>query len=403
MRECRPVGLSARRRGQHRFVFAISVFVLLMSIALPAYADTQSAQTQVDNAQQTLRNAQSQAQTEDNALAAAKASLAAYTAQVDAMQARIAGLDSTIAADTQKLDAINANLATDRGRLAAYVRQSYENGGSEAALVYIIQAKDIATVIQRKEQVDHVATAAQTLIDKINRESQEAAQTLGADRDTRAQLAVAQQQLATEQALVAVQTEQVQADDVAAHAAVNQAQTQLTAAQQVLSQAEAELAAERSAGTIFSPIAGPLFTVDTDLTQPSGENAQTLNNFLKGTALANLGDSFMHAEQSFHVSARYFVAHAILESAWGTSAIARDKHNLFGFGADDANPYQDAATFPSFDACIQYVAQFIAQNYLSPTGRYYHGPTLRGMNVDYASDPYWASKIARIANTIPLP
>ena len=88
---------------------------------------------------------------------------------------------------------------------------------------------------------------------------------------------------------------------------------------------------------------------------------------------------------------------------WGQSAIAQDKHNLFGFNADDANPYQDASTFPSFDACVQHVAQFVAQNYLDQTGRYYHGPTLRGMNVDYATDPNWAYKIARIADTVPVP
>lgn len=401
MREFRPVGFSARLRDPHRVALAIAVFVVLTAIGVPARADTQSAQNQVNNAQQYLNSVEGQARAEDNSLAAAQASLASYTAQVNAMQARIAQLDSTISSDTQTLDQINANLASDRARLGAYVRQSYENGGSEATLVYVISAKDISTAIQRKDQVDQVATAAQTLIARINHEQDVAAQTLAADRDTRAQLTVVQQQLATEQALVAVQTEQVQAADIAAHAAVNQAQGALAHAQQVLSAAQAELAAERARGTIFNPVGGPVFTVDTDLTQPSGENASTLNGFLKGTALANLGDSFMHAEQSFHVSARYFVAHAILESAWGTSAIARDKHNLFGFNADDANPYQDATTFPSFDACIQYVAQFIAQNYLSPTGRFYHGPTLRGMNVDYASDPYWASKIASIADTIP--
>ena len=73
----------------------------------------------------------------------------------------------------------------------------------------------------------------------------------------------------------------------------------------------------------------------------------------------------------------------------------------FGFNADDRNPYQDATTFSSFDACIQYVAQFVAVNYLSANGRYYHGPTLRGMNVKYASDPNWATKIASIADTLP--
>ena len=43
----------------------------------------------------------------------------------------------------------------------------------------------------------------------------------------------------------------------------------------------------------------------------------------------------------------------------------------------------------------------MAQDYLSPNGAFFHGPTLRGMNVDYASDPLWAAKIARIANTVP--
>ncbi len=152
---------------------------------------------------------------------------------------------------------------------------------------------------------------------------------------------------------------------------------------------------------VFTPVVGPAFTVDTDLTKPSGETAAKLDSFLSGSALAGLGASFMNAETTYHVSARYLVAHAILESAWGTSAIAHDKHNLFGYGADDANPYGDAVSFPSFDACIQFVAQKVAQNYLSPSGAFYHGPTLRGMNVDYASDPLWASKIARIANTIP--
>lgn len=381
----------------------LAVLLSLTAVAQQAHADSSDPQSQVDNAQGNLQNAQNQAHALDDSLAAAQAQLTAYAAQLDALQAKIAQLDATIATDAATAARLEADLAADHARLAAYVRESYENGGPEATLVYIISAKDIASAIQRKQQVDHVATAAQTLIDRINRETEEAQQTLAADRDARAQLSVAQQQLSTEQALVAVQTEQVEQADTAAHLAVAQAQTTLTAAQQQLAAAQAELARERASGTIFSPIAGPVFTIDTDLTLPSGENSQTINNFLKGTPMAGLGDSFMRAEQQFHVSARYFVAHAILESNWGQSAIAQDKHNLFGFNANDANPYQNASTFPSFDACIQYVAQFIAANYLSPTGRYYHGPTLRGMNVDYATDPNWAYKIARIANTIPSP
>lgn len=60
-------------------------------------------------------------------------------------------------------------------------------------------------------------------------------------------------------------------------------------------------------------------------------------------------------------------------------------------------------SFSSFSACILWVANVVKINYLTPGGAYYHGPTLRGMNVDYASDPNWAVKIAAIAQSIPLP
>ena len=380
--------------ARHRVAIVLPTVAVLTAVAQPAAADSGDPQSQVNNAQQDLQNAKSHASAEDRALVAAQTTLAADMAQLAALQKRITALDSTIGGDTVMLNELHAQLAGDRAHLAAYVRQAYESGGSEAVLVYIISAKDIPTAIQRKEQADHVATAAQHLIEQINTDSARAQQTLDADNAARAQLAVAQQQAQTQEAVVAVQVEQVQEADVVAHQAVGKAENALSAAQ-------AALAAAQAADTVYSPVPGSTFTVDTDLTQPSGETVDRINQFLQGTAMAGLGASFMHAEQQFHVSARYFVAHGILESDWGSSAIAQDKHNLFGFGADDANPYADAKSFPSFDACIQYVAQFIEVHYLTPGGSFYHGPTLRGMNVDYATDPGWADKIARIARTLP--
>ncbi|MBV9099676.1 MAG: glucosaminidase domain-containing protein [Candidatus Dormibacteraeota bacterium] len=385
-----PTSLWLARR---RVALASPLVGMLTFIAQPAAA-AGDPNADVNSANQNLHNAQAQAQGADAALRNAQAQLAAATAQLADLGQRITGLDAAIAGDTASLNTLRLQLDADRAHLATYLRQAYENGGSEADLVYIISAGDIATAIQRKVQVDHVATAAQQLVDRINDDTKRAAATLAQDDAARQQLTVAEQQAQTTRALIAVQEEQVQMADVAAHDAVQQAQTQLSAA-------EAALAAARAAGTVYLPVAGAVFTEDTDLTQPSGETAARINSFLQGTALAGLGDSFMHAEQQFHVSARYFVAHAILESDWGTSAIAQDKHNLFGFNADDANPYGDATSFPSFDACIQAVARFVATNYLSSSGPFYHGPTLRGMNVDYASDPGWAAKIASIARTIP--
>ena len=53
--------------------------------------------------------------------------------------------------------------------------------------------------------------------------------------------------------------------------------------------------------------------------------------------------------------------------------------------------------FPTFAASVDYVAQQIAQQYLSQTGKFYGGAaTLRGMHY-YASDPHWAQAIVGIA------
>ncbi|MBV8301679.1 MAG: glucosaminidase domain-containing protein [Candidatus Dormibacteraeota bacterium] len=382
---------------RHRIAVAVPFVAVLTFMAQPASAagDPQDA---VNQANSQLHAAQVAAGAEDSALGAARTALAQADAQLAALNARITTLDATINIDTTSLRRIDSRLAADREHLSSYLRDSYENGGSEAALIYLFSSSSIAQVIERKVQLDQVATAVRHLVSSIQDDARRAASTLADADRAKAQLQAAQQQAVTEQAVVAVQTEQLTAADMAAHLQVNAAQKQLSSAQAALA---AALAAAQAQGTVYPPVNGSQFTVDTDLTLPSGESAQRIDSFLQGTDLAGLGASFMRAESTYHVSARYFVAHAILESDWGASAIAQNKHNLFGFGADDANPYGDAMTFPSFDACIQYVAHFIEVNYLTPGGAFYHGPTLRGMNVDYASDPNWAFKIAAIARTIP--
>jgi beta-N-acetylglucosaminidase len=384
---------STRRR-----LLALPLLLALTAIAEPVSA-AGDPNGDVNNAQQQLRQAQAAANAVDGQLANAKSNLAAASAQLAALQQHIAELDARITSDTATIARLEQQLAGDKERLASYLRSSYESGGSEAALLYLMESQDIATAVDRKVQLDHVASATQALVDQINREREQAKRALSDATQQRAAEQVAQEQARTTQALVAAEEQQVQQADSSAHQAVTQSQNALAAAEAAAAAAAA--AARAGSGVVYQPIPGSTFSIDTNLTLPSGETAAKLNQFLSGSALAGLGPSFMTAEQTYHVSARYFVAHAILESAWGTSLIARVKHNLFGFNADDANPFGDATYFPSFDACIQYVAKFVADNYLSPNGPYYHGPTLRGMNVDYATDPLWAEKIASIAQTIP--
>jgi hypothetical protein len=146
---------------------------------------------------------------------------------------------------------------------------------------------------------------------------------------------------------------------------------------------------------------GP-FTHDTDLLSQSGYAAWMIDELLLSTTpLPRLGAAFTQAERDTGINARYLVAHAMLESGWGTSSIAQAKHNLFGYGAYDRDPFRYATRFPTFAAGIAAVSKQIRAKYLSRDGRWWRGfPTLRGVNRFYASDALWADKVAVIANTI---
>jgi beta-N-acetylglucosaminidase len=144
------------------------------------------------------------------------------------------------------------------------------------------------------------------------------------------------------------------------------------------------------------------FTHDTDLLSQSGYAAWMIDELLLSTTpLPRLGAAFMQAERDTGINARYLVAHALLESRWGTSTIAQAKHNLFGYGAYDRDPGRYATRFPTFAAGIAAVSNQIRAAYLSPDGRWWRGfPTLRGVNRFYASDVNWADKVAVLANAI---
>jgi beta-N-acetylglucosaminidase len=123
------------------------------------------------------------------------------------------------------------------------------------------------------------------------------------------------------------------------------------------------------------------------------------NSFGGGAGpLATLGASFINAQNQYGVNAMYLLAHAILESNWGSSRIAHDKFNLYGYGATDSDPYANAKTFTSYDDCVMFIAQTVAETYQTPGNWRYFGSMLgnknSGMNMKYASDPFWGQKIA---------
>ncbi|RWZ59150.1 S-layer protein [Halobacillus fulvus] len=131
--------------------------------------------------------------------------------------------------------------------------------------------------------------------------------------------------------------------------------------------------------------------------------AEQLDAFLEakrpGSPLIGLGSSFKKAENLHGTNAMYLLAHAIHESRWGESDIARLKNNLFGINAKDEDPFKNAYTYDSYEAGILAAAEdFIVPGYFSESDWRFNGAHLgnksTGMNVRYASDPYWGQKIA---------
>lgn len=150
--------------------------------------------------------------------------------------------------------------------------------------------------------------------------------------------------------------------------------------------------------------------VDMDLSVPSG---LTLSDF-KTVLSNNLSDKnkifeqsaeyFYKAEQKYKVNGIFLASIGIHESAWGTSKIANDKNNLFGFTAYDSDPYNSATSFDNYENAINKVAEVLSTKYLhvagtkisdelTATGTYFNGTSAKSVNVRYASDTGWADKV----------
>lgn len=134
-------------------------------------------------------------------------------------------------------------------------------------------------------------------------------------------------------------------------------------------------------------------------------SAADFNAFLEkkkrtDSLLYDQGETFLSAQKKYGINAAMVFALACNESAYGQSTIARSTHNLFGHAAYDSNP-NAATTYASIADCIQaHDVDFMQKGYVNPKDSRYHGSWFgdksTGINVQYASDPYWGEKAASI-------
>lgn len=134
-----------------------------------------------------------------------------------------------------------------------------------------------------------------------------------------------------------------------------------------------------------------------------GLSAGQLNNWIRATSPGSpfngQGNVFMEAQKQSGLDARYILAHAALESAWGKSSIAKKYNNYFGIGAFDNDP-NNAKNFSNSGLASGIIngAKWIAKNYYNSS---YKQTTLYKMRNNngvhqYATDPNWHNKIANI-------
>ena len=157
--------------------------------------------------------------------------------------------------------------------------------------------------------------------------------------------------------------------------------------------------------------------IDLELNRTSG---LTLNDYKKiFTGLPNDKNkifqdnyaAFYNAEKKYNINGIFLASIAIHESNWGTSQIAEEKKNLFGYGSYDATPYESSFEFADYAEGIETVAKSLVKYYLNPSGTkiydsetaaawYYNGPTLKGVNTRYASDSEWNEKVFKYMETL---
>lgn len=124
---------------------------------------------------------------------------------------------------------------------------------------------------------------------------------------------------------------------------------------------------------------------------------------------ADMYAAAVQVEASQGINALFMVAHAAVESAWGTEQI--QPNNITGFNANDANPAGDASTYESQSQCITETYTFVKEVYLTapngqdyngvPVGRDYCGTTIHDIFVNYSSShDAEANTVAEIMNEL---
>lgn len=110
--------------------------------------------------------------------------------------------------------------------------------------------------------------------------------------------------------------------------------------------------------------------------------------------------AFLQYQDQLGVNAMMMLALSMNESAVGRSYLAFTRNNLFGHAAFDSAVEENASRYHSVSASVySHALHYLQESYLNPDSFTWHGGYFgnkaSGMNVSYASDPYWGEKAAQ--------
>lgn len=115
------------------------------------------------------------------------------------------------------------------------------------------------------------------------------------------------------------------------------------------------------------------------------------------------------AEHKHNVNAFFLIGVEALESGWITSQISQRCNNLGGVCASSAHPSNGCgrnsncsfAYFNSVNDFVDYHANMLSKNYLTPGGSYYHGKSPSAVVTNYCPGcSSWPGNVTSIANSL---
>lgn len=177
-------------------------------------------------------------------------------------------------------------------------------------------------------------------------------------------------------------------------------------------------------GTKYYSPDGVRFYTDRDLTKRAGDDyysyyqwlpVRSQTNYKSADLAKHLADKVAGSKSVMTGETHHFIEQGMiygmnpilmfnqagLESAHGTSSIALNKNNIFGWGAVDSNPSGGAQIYSAIGRGVQSHMSKQLAAYMHINDWRHFGPSFgnkgSGITVKYASDPYYGIKIASLS------